>query len=118
MHVGLLDPPTQRSKPRSQQPDPPDLTFRQPKAEVAFAGTKWRTEGHEWIGKKVKRVLVTTSHVGTVKKWAPGGAAPQQQPPLWRIVRQDGVEEDLNAAEAPLRRCEACVNLNRGTVAG
>ena len=66
---------------------------------VDASGPAFQPSGHMWIGKEVARVFPGhgLAH-GTVTAWLPaepGGAADD----LWRIVHEDGDEEDLEAME-------------------
>jgi hypothetical protein len=61
---------------------------------------QWRREGHEWLGRKVrrffKRGLIAD---GLVSKWMPEGADPKEDFALWHIEHSDGDTEDLEADE-------------------
>eukprot|EP00941_MAST-03F_sp_MAST-3F-sp1_P003515 g3515.t1 len=59
----------------------------------------WREKGHEWIGKRVRRILpgygVTD---GKIVRWIPAGDDTDEEA-LWHMVHDDGDEEDLDEKE-------------------
>ena len=72
----------------------------------------WRDEGHEWIGRSVRRLeyLPDTARAGQLRsgltyvdgvitKWVPAGEE-EGEPALWRMQHADGDEEDLEEFEA------------------
>jgi len=65
---------------------------------------EWKEDGHDWIGKKVLRVLEggligRRSVKATVTRWMPPGADPVEDFAMWHIVHADGDEEDLEEHE-------------------
>jgi hypothetical protein len=62
----------------------------------AYGGHDWQTAGHEWIGRKVRRLILGKYWDGTVTRWAPQHG---QDPSLWHLAHTDGDEEDLDEKE-------------------
>ena len=63
----------------------------------------WRTDGHEWIGARVRRTVWVSQSArsvinGHITKWLP--AAGEDEPALWHLTHDDGDEEDLEECEA------------------
>ncbi len=81
--------------------------------EVSFVADeedKWRTEGNEWIGKRIRRPVKsrfgqTIDHVkAKVVGWLPKEESDffdeaKQPAPLWHVLWEDGDEEDLEEFE-------------------
>ena len=60
----------------------------------------WLTQGHEWIGKQVRRDYGDEGfNNGKITKWVQAGKDPKKDPALWHVVFEDEDEEDLEAAE-------------------
>jgi hypothetical protein len=75
---------------------------------------EWRGEGHEWIGKRLRRpvhgrpgratVFVNATVVGWLSAEESDFIDELKVPaPLWHVVWDDGEEEDLEEAEVPRR---------------
>jgi hypothetical protein len=57
------------------------------------------TAGHMWVGQAVTRFFLAVGFVqGTITCWQP--PTPDGDPPQWRMVHDDGDEEDLDEQEA------------------
>ena len=80
---------------------------------VADEDDKWRTEGHEWIGKRLQRPVKsrfgqTIDHVkAKVVGWLPADESDfydeaKNPAPLWHVLWEDGDEEDLEYHEVQL----------------
>ena len=61
---------------------------------------EWRTDGHALIGSRVVRSFTKRRVHATITRWLPPGANPREDPALFRVVHDDGDEEDLEEAEA------------------
>jgi GNAT superfamily N-acetyltransferase len=70
----------------------------------------WRTGGHEWVGRRARRVwelkddasgvvLSEHNHDGNITRWIPADEEAGDQA-LWHMVHDDGDEEDLDEVEA------------------
>jgi hypothetical protein len=62
---------------------------------------EWKTDGHEWIGRRVLRRLTNKKGAevvmaGTISRWAPPTA---EDEPLWHMAHDDGDAEDLDEEE-------------------
>jgi hypothetical protein len=64
-----------------------------------IADELWRFEGHGFIGQRCLRVFEGDDALATITKWLPADAA-NGEPALFRIVHDDGDEEDLEEEEA------------------
>jgi hypothetical protein len=70
---------------------------QQPAVFLGDASIPWRTTGHRWLGKKVRRIFfpgVETNAV--IVAWVPEEGDDQA---LWHVRHPDGDEEDLEAYE-------------------
>ena len=72
-------------------------------AERAQLEHEWRIngriDGHEWIGKRVRRFFMRGAiSDGVLSKWLPAGDCPDQTA-LWHAKHDDGDSEDLEAYE-------------------
>ena len=81
---------------------------------VADEDDKWRTEGHEWIGKRLRRPVQGQlgQTIGYVKAkvvgWLPAEESDfvdesKSPAPLWHVLWEDGDEEDLEDFEVRSR---------------
>jgi len=57
---------------------------------------EWQTSEHEWIGRRVTRVIDGIELDARVTKWIPADGT---DPALWHVLHDDGDEEDLDEAE-------------------
>ena len=58
----------------------------------------WRTEGHEWIGRRARRFFAEYGAAsGVITRWLPVDGDDEA---LWHMVHDDGDEEDLTESEA------------------
>ena len=83
---------------------------QQPEVFLGDASIPWRTTGHRWLGKKVRRIFspgVETNAV--IVAWVPEEGDDQA---LWHVRHPDGDEEDLEAEEVdvgdPSKRIAVC----------
>jgi len=84
--------------------------------EASSSGDRWRTRGHEWIGREVRRDFGTHGMVsGTITKWLTAGKNPKKDPALWHVVMDDGDEEDLEEYEVKEAFKLFKTGLNTGT---
>jgi hypothetical protein len=100
--------------------------------EISFEpeGDKWRTEGHEWIGKRLRRpVKGKFAHIiDHVKAKVVGWLSADESDffdengtpaPLWHVLWEDGDEEDLEDFEVCMEllfpvRCKQMLAHTRG----
>ncbi|KAL1499104.1 hypothetical protein AB1Y20_013617 [Prymnesium parvum] len=60
-------------------------------------GEEWKTSGHAWVGKRVRRFFEGEASDGTITRWLPEDG---EDEPLWHMEHDDGDEEDLDEEEA------------------
>jgi hypothetical protein len=108
--------PKQRPTQQPKQQPPPQPVPPSPPHPPPAAPAEWRVDGHPWLGERVRRTSWATKryadgyHDGTLTAWLPEGEDPDGDPALWRMVHDDGDEEDLEEHEV----CEALVAKERG----
>ena len=70
---------------------------------LAMERAEWRTDGHAAIGARVARTFGKRHVTGTLVKWLPADVA-AGEPALFRLVHDDGDEEDLEEGEVEAGR--------------
>ena len=92
----LLEPRPPSAEPTAAAAPPPLPTEK--------AAASWRSEGHRWIGARV-RVYHKDTHVdGTISRWLPED---DDLEAIWHMEHDDGDEEDLDGAAAAGARATA-----------
>lgn len=65
------------------------------------AAEVWRAEGHGFLGRRVLRTYdLGKTALATIVRWLPAGENVSDEPMLFRVVHDDGDEEDLEEDEA------------------
>ena len=59
----------------------------------------WQTDGHEFVGKRVRRFFGPKIADGIIISWLPAGEDPEEDPALFRMKHDDEDMEELEVLE-------------------